>query len=380
MTDGGSNSYELCAGAEAFMSALRAEATRCASSLWVQFTTFEGDASGSELAELMIEKVRQGVDVRFLVDHYSDVIANDILPIVSRRRAELRHERDRTSALLAQLRDNGVHVKRTAPVGRLCRYLLHRDHKKMVVLDGRVAFVGGLNISDHNFAWRDFMVKIAGPLVDDLASDYSATWTGTSRDAVHPALRSRDFVVTTAPGRDAIGAEVLSMIRHAQQSVAIESPSLLGRHIERALLDAARRGVEIELVAPSRHNRAIFRVWVAGTFGYLWHPNIAIYRHHGTGGMTHAKLLIVDDQVATFGSFNFFELEAITQKELNVFTSDPALVASIRAYFDGAVAASSEEPPPRRSFGRFSYTLVVAIVDHWTRRLLRNPRWKAQYA
>src|SRR5206468_2888761 len=101
---------------------------------------------------------------------------------------------------------------------------------------------------------------------------YSGTWTGTPRAAVQAGVRSRDFILTNAPGRDAIGTEVLSMIGRAQQSVAVESPSLLGRDIERALLTAARRGIKIELVAPRRHNRAIFRFWVAGTFRHLRHP------------------------------------------------------------------------------------------------------------
>jgi cardiolipin synthase A/B len=172
----------------------------------------------------------------------------------------------------------------------------------------------------------------------------------------------------------------LRMIDDAERSIVLASPSLLGDDIERALLAAAARDVEISILAPARHNRAIFRVWVAQTFRRLAHPNITIHRFEGFGGMTHAKLLVVDDSRATFGSFNFFELEETTQKELNVFTTDRALISSLRTYFDAAVATSTVLAPPARSFGRFTYTLTHTLVARATRRLLRDPDWKARYA
>jgi cardiolipin synthase A/B len=374
------NTFEFCAGAPAFMAALRAETEGCTERLWVQFTTFEGDDSGTALANLLLDCARRGVDVRFLVDHYSDVIANDILPTSARHHRELRNERAHTAALLTRLRAGGVQVVRTAPVGRLRQYLMHRDHKKLVVIDGVTAFVGGLNISDHNFAWRDFMVRVTGPMVEAMTADFSCTWEGNaSACALDRNEQSRDFVRTTAPGRDDIGDEVVALIRQAEHSVALESPSLLGREIEDALIAAARRGVQVRIVAPARHNRALFRMWAAATFRRLSHPRISIRRYAGTGGMTHAKLLVVDDRVATFGSFNFFELEALTQKELNVFTGEPALIAALRTFFDDGFRAGTTSRPPVFVFGRVTYEVAAALVRVWTRRLVRDPEWRSIY-
>ena len=283
--------------------------------------------------------------------------------------------------MLTRLRCAGVGVRRTAPIGSFYRYLLYRDHKKMVVIDGRVAFVGGLNISDHNFSWHDFMVRIDGALVGALARDFASTWTSLPNVLAPPPDGARgDFVLNHAPGRNAIGTEVLRMIAAAERSIVLASPSLLGDVIERALLEAARRGVRISMLAPARHNRAIFRVWVAQTFRRLAHPNITIHRFEGVDGMTHAKLLVVDDSRATFGSFNFFELEATTQKELNVFTANRALISALQEYFNDAVATSRVFAPPTHSFGRFTYTLIHTVVARATSRLLRDPDWKARYA
>jgi cardiolipin synthase len=369
---------ELLAGAPAFMRRLEDRAETCRDRLWVQFSTFEGDTSGTALADVLMARAKEGVDVRFLVDHYSDVIANDILPFMAHRRSELQAERQRTAALLGRMTDAGVRIVRTAPVGRFRQHLLYRDHRKIVVIDDR-AFVGGLNVSDHNFAWRDFMVELDGPIVADVAADFDATWSGTpGTPAPHPG--SGDVVITHAPGHEAIATEAIQMIDGARSTVRIESPSLLGDDIEGALARAASRGVAVDAVVPARHNRLIFRVWRRAMLRRLARAGVTVHRYDGSGGMTHAKALVVDDERATFGSFNFFELESMTQKELNVFTSDPKLVRELAQFLDDDRRLSHVEAPPKTVFGHASYRFARDVVARRTRALLRDSRWRAVYA
>ena len=376
---GTSNAYALCEGAPAFVASLREELPRCRVTLFAQFMTFEGDASGEEFADLLLERARAGVDVRLILDHYVDVIANDILPIRLGRRRELQAERSSTSVLLERLSAGGVRVQRTAPPGVLWRFLLYRNHKKMVVLDDAVAFVGGINVSDHNYAWNDFMVKVTGPLAADMARDFRTTWDGATVELAAPSSDA-DFVLNHSPGRPSISDEVARLVRAATTSIAIESPSLLGGALEELLVDVARRGVAVTVVAPARHNRSIFRVWIRATISRLVRAGVTVYGYRGSDEMTHAKLLIVDDEVATFGSFNFFELEGLTQKELNVFTRDPAIITDLRRLMDRDTAASTVMTPPRTTFGRFTYTIVERGFARWTRRLLENPEWRATYS
>jgi cardiolipin synthase len=235
-----------------------------------------------------------------------------------------------------------------------------------------------MNISDHNFTWRDFMVKITGPLASDLAAVFTATWTGASYDRA-PDRSGPDFLLDGAPGRQVISREVLALVDGATRSIVLESPSLLDDVLEHALVRAADRGVDVTVIAPAQHNRAIFRLWVTETFRRLQHPNITVYRYEASDGMTHSKLLVVDDAVATFGSSNFFSLEAITQRELNVFTHDPACIAALRAYVADGIARSSIKTPPTRASFRWTYTLAERAVGLWTRRLLRDAEWRARY-
>lgn len=372
------NRYEVCVGAEAFVTSLREALDGCTARLWVQFSTFEGDDSGQAFGELLLKRAEQGVDVRLLLDHYSDVIVSDILPIAIHRRREVAAERARTRELVERLMASGVRVQRTAPVGFLGRYLLFRDHKKMVLIDHNVAFVGGINISDHNFAWHDFMVKVQGPLAADLAQDFESTWEG-STVAFDEPRESGDFLLNQCPGRAPAFAEVVRMIDGALESVVVESPYLLGDTIEGALRRAAERGVRVTLVLPGRANHVWYRVWVRKLLRRLDHPNVAAYGYEGDHRMTHAKLVIVDDERATFGSLNFIEIESVAQKELSVFTSDPVCVAQLRRLVEGDVATSRILPIPRTAFGRFSYTWLHGFVVWWTRGLLRDAAWRSRY-
>ena len=173
--------------------------------------TFEGDGSGEEFAQLLIDKASEGVAVRLLLDHYSDVIADDILPFRLHRHHSWRAERERTRLLLERLTRSKVALHRTAPSGHLHRYLLYRNHKKMVLIDGHVAFVGGINISDHNYAWHDFMTRVSGPIVTDVQRDFDSTWGGTTIP-LDPPRATGDFVLNQCPGRAAILDEIIRMI------------------------------------------------------------------------------------------------------------------------------------------------------------------------
>ncbi|WP_162909529.1 phospholipase D-like domain-containing protein [Aggregatilinea lenta] len=374
----GENRFDVRVGAAAFMASLRADLDRCEHSLYAQFMTYEGDASGEAFSALLAAKAAARLDVRLMVDGYSDVILSDVYPILVHRRGDVQRERSHTLALFDRLRADGVGVKRTAPPGRFKQYMLYRNHKKMVVLDERIAYVGGINISDHNYAWHDFMVRIEGPLAAVLARDFCSTWDGATVPLT-ARVPDGDFVLNQCAGRYSIFEEVLDMIGRAQHTLVIESPYLLGDHVETALRAAAERGVRVTLILPARSNKLLYRIWVRKLLHRLDHPNVTVFGYEGSGGMTHAKLIVADDRWASFGSFNMIELEGLTQKELNVFSSDPALIAQLNAVVTADLEAASPMALPRTVWGRFTYTILYRFFKWWTRTLLHRPDWKTLY-
>jgi cardiolipin synthase len=372
------NSFRLLMDADAFVGEFTASLSDCHQSLYAQFMTYEGDASGQAFSDRLAGKAAEGIDVRLMVDGYTDFVINDVYPFLLHRLNGIRHEHAYTQALLRSLPSRGVAVKRTAPPGFMGRFMLHRNHKKMVIIDERIAFVGGINISDHNYAWHDFMVKIEGPLVRDLARDFRSTWDGETVPFERPN-GSGDYVLNQCAGRRSLFEEILRKIESAHRSLVIESPYLLGNRIEAHIWAAAARGVQVTLITPYRSNKLVCRLWVRTLRRRLDHPNITLYGYQGNEGMTHAKLLIVDEQWASFGSCNMFELEALTQKELNVFTNNADLIAQLLAFVADDLAQAVPLSPPKHAFGRFTYSLSYHFLHQWTKYLLRSPKWKRIY-
>lgn len=371
--------YTLHIGAGQFMAALQTALEQCQHSLYIQFSTFEGDQSGRDFAALLRTKAAQGVKVQLILDYYSDVVVDDIYPIFVHRWGEIRRAKAETRALLDSLRAAGVEIKRTAPPGFLGRFMLYRDHKKMIVMDEREAFVGGINISDHNYAWHDLMFQIRGGVVGQLCQDFLSTWAGSTLPLNAPTDHQTEAVVNQCAGRYAILEGLLALIAGAKDRIVIHSPYLLGDRVEAALEAAAGRGVQITLIMPYHNNKWIYRWWVRSLRHRLNLPTVKIYGYRGENDMTHAKLALIDGQRVTFGSCNFFELEGLAQKELNIFSSDPGLLAQVEAAITADLARSELLPPPSWAGERLSYTLLHGFMEGWTKKLLTDPAWRARY-
>lgn len=372
------NSFQFLVGSDAFLAGFSNSLAECRESLYAQFMTFDGDASGQRFAEMLMGKAAEGVKVRLLIDGYADAVVSDIYPYTIFHSASTRQERIETKALFKQLARKDISVKRTAPFGFMGKYFLFRDHKKMIILDNRIAFVGGINISDHNYAWHDFMVRIEGPLVSDLTQEFCSTWDGNTKVFDQPNGKG-DYILNQGPGRPSIHEKIFEKIDGAQHSLVIESPYLLGEEIEARILEAAERGVQVILVTPYFNNKWIYRTWFRTFQRRLTHPNISFYGYRGNGGMTHAKLLVVDDKWVSFGSCNLFELAGLTHKDLNVFSNNPDLVTQASAFIADELAQSEPLKPPRFAVGYSTYSIQHRFFQWWTDRLLQNATWKAIY-
>jgi cardiolipin synthase len=222
------------------------------------------------------------------------------------------------------------------------------------------------------------MVRIEGPLVRDLARDFCSTWEGSTVPFDRPN-GTDDYILNQSVGRSSILIELLRMIDCAQHTLVIESPYLLGDTIEARIWTAAERGVQVTLIIPYRSNKRIYDLWHRTLQCRLNHPNIAIYGYQRNGGMIHAKLLIVDDQWASFGSYNVIELEGLTQKELNVFARNADLIAQFKMLVADDLAHSVRLAAPRRAFGRFTYAISYYLVAKRNKHLLQRPKWTERY-
>ena len=306
------------------MDQLERDAASAARSLVVQTMSFEGDEAGERLARVLFS--RPDLDRALIIDRYSLYDVNDrFLPwppnIV---RPSLWRELAGTLRLTRRLRQDGVRVYWTNPVGLLFRKFVGRNHKKLVLVDDRIAYFGGLNVCDHNFGWHDVMLRVDDPdLGAFLRADVQATLRGENMPW-RARFGDLDVVLLDGVRNEELNAPIFELIRDARRSIDIESAYLSYPFYDR-LAEAVQRGVRVTLIAPEHNNKPKldgYTQWTCANAGI----QLRLYR----GRMLHTKAMLVDDEALVIGSSNFDVFSHRIQQELMAIVRDRPLIEQFR--------------------------------------------------
>ena len=313
--------HELLIGAPEFWARARTDIAAARSRVLVQAMTFEGDATGQGVAEAIMASpaARRAV----AVDDYSRWVVNDRWVHTRRARADpqLQAEVRATAAMFEDLQAGGVEVTWTEPIRRLWRDYPFRNHRKMIVADG-VAYLGGVNFSEHNFAWSDVMVRIARPdVADRLAADFPTPGSPSSR-AWRADFGGLTLYALDGRSNDAAFRALMAELDQARETIVVVSPYLTFPFTD-ALIAARRRGVRVSVVTPHRNNKPLLHDYID-----------ALSRRAGfelvqTAQMSHAKALIVDGARVTLGSSNFDFVSYDAEPEIIVSFDDPVLARAL---------------------------------------------------
>lgn len=337
------STMRLLVDAEEFWAAFSGDALEAKESVYVQTLSFEGDTVGTMLTDALLTS--RATDRRLLVDHYSKWIQSDrfLYTPSNLLDSELRREAGISRRLVGALEKGGVGVRFINPVGLLLRRIAGRNHKKILTVDDRIAYIGGINFSDHNFVWHDAMLRIDDPEIAAFcARDVRRTWEG--RDVPE----TRDFpgirlLLMNGRDNDPLFAEIFRLIENARDEIVVESP-YLSFPFTGALGAAARRGVRVRIISPAENNKPIMQRYIsaeAARYGF------ELYMYPG---MTHLKGMLIDGSTVVIGSSNFDYLSLHTHQEVVAIVTDSDLVAEFsQRIFDADLAASvSTECVPER--------------------------------
>jgi phosphatidylserine/phosphatidylglycerophosphate/cardiolipin synthase-like enzyme len=239
------------------------------------------------------------------------------------------------------MRSLGVEVQLVNPLGFMKRRKNHRDHRKIIVIDGRtpvgIAYIGGYNPTLHNSKWNDFMVKMTGDIVPILQQDLDLTWDGRSQYGIIPY--SDGFVLADAIGHSVIDPILQDLIRHAERRVIIESAYVWGPKITECLIDIASR-VEVDIIVPLHRNNKNRYVPSEDFLDEMRRAGARIHKYNGHGGMTHVKAMLVDD-IGVFGSHNFNAMMSGKLGEVSIATDNPPLVSQLETFLENDIKNST---------------------------------------
>jgi len=288
---------------------------------------------GDKLAQALSQKAREGVRVHVLMDWMGS--------------------RNLNRSAMELMRKSGVKVQRYRPLHwySLSRFNF-RTHRKLLIVDGRIGFIGGVGITDDWLGdaqdskhWRDTHYQVEGPVVAHMQTAYMDNWLKTSSHVLHgpayfpelqPCGDSLAHVFKGAPreGNENIQLMFLMVFAAAKQSIVIQTPYFLPEPLcLRALLNARKRGVDVQIMVPGKHlDIPVIRYASRHGWGKVLKHGVRIFEYQPT--MLHSKLCVVDGIFASVGSANFdhrsFELN--DEANLNVYDADFA--ADLSAAFE----------------------------------------------
>jgi cardiolipin synthase len=303
-----------------FWPAFVADARTATSRIYVQTLAFEADRAGLGLADLL-QSVPDSVDRRLIVDDYPHLVLNDrfLYSPAALLDHELWREARASYELAKTLQSQGIKVRWANPMGWRVNRLAARNHKKILVVDDRVAYIGGINFSDHNFAWHDLMVRIEDrALVECLAQDFLQSFDGRNQ-ALDQTFEDGRLILLDGRTGPALQAPVFEMIAAARTEVFVESPYISAPYFD-ALEAARRRGTRIVVLTPVSNNWSLFdsynRVECERRGFHLYYlPR-----------MSHMKSMLIDSRTLIVGSSNFDYFAYHTHQELLFITQDGGLI------------------------------------------------------
>jgi len=226
----------------------------------------------------------------------------------------------------------------------------HRQHRRVLVVDGRIGFTGGSGLADKWLGngrqvghWRDTDVRLEGPIVAQLQAAFVEVWheaTGVvlTGPRYFPVLTpqgpARARIVTSAPSKHEFGiyTTLLLAMRAARQEILVTNPYFLpDAAMEAALLDAIHRGVRVSVLVPGPLDWTLVRAASRAGFGPLLEAGIAIWEYRPA--MLHAKTMVIDGTLTMVGSANLDPRSYAIDAELDVFVLDPTLAHRMEAVF-----------------------------------------------
>lgn len=319
------NKVTLLADGEATYAAMFQALEKAQDHINLESYIIEDDEIGRQFADLLLKKQAEGVYVHLLYDSVGSMYTS--------------------AAFFQRLRDGGVQVVEFNPINPMAARgewrLTQRDHRKILLVDGKVAIIGGINISkvyssnpfhrkqneEAPIHWRDTDVQIEGPAVAEFQKLFFATWLKQKGPPVSdrnyfPELKEKGKalvrVVSSTPGEtNRIPFVVyVSAISFSEHSIHLTNSYFIpDEQILKALTDAARRGVDVKIILPGVTDSRLALYGQRQHYSELLHAGVKLYEHDTS--LLHAKTAVIDQVWSTVGSTNLDYLSLLSNDEVN---------------------------------------------------------------
>ena len=356
------NQVEIYTSGYEFFPALLAAIHEAKSHIHLDMYIFAEDALGYLISDALIAKAREGVEVRVICD---DVGCWNV-----------------SHGFFERMREEGIEVVSFLPVRfpSFTSKVNYRNHRKIIVIDGRMGFIGGMNIAlryvkgTDGHAWRDTMLKVTGGAVAALQRAFLVDWYFVDRTLLsdrkfypHAELENGCLAQVVTSGPVTPYPEIMQgfvrIIMGARRYLYLETPYFLPNDpVLFALKTAALAGVDVRVICP-RYSDARFVEWASRSYlREAAEAGVKVFLYEV--GFLHSKLMVCDDVIATCGSTNLDFRSFENNFEANIFFYDEGIALRMKRLFltDAAQAVPLEEVPGRMRRGLFLVRLWESVT------------------
>ena len=368
------NAMTLHDDTQAMLKSIAADIDAAEHSVLLEFYIWHEGGTADEVLEAVIRAARRGISCRVLIDELG-------------ARPWWRGKQPK------RLREAGVEVRKALPTG-LIRGLFARNdlrlHRKIVVIDGRVAWTGSMNLVDPRFfkqdagvgEWIDAMVRLEGHAVLALGATMLSDWKLETGDPTRELVESAHLhrseargkadvqVIPSGPGEsdDAILQMILGLVNAARRELVLTTPYFVpDDSMLRALRGAAARGVDVHLIVPAKNDSILVRYASRSYYDDLMDAGVTIQPFEG--GLLHTKSITVDDEISMIGTVNLDMRSLWLNYEVSLFVYDAAFTRELRAlqerYLESCSAidaAAWRARPPGTRFVENAFRLVSPLL------------------
>ena len=356
-----SNKIEVLSNGETTFDALFEAIRNAKRHIHIQFFIFGDDRISNQLRELLIEKAKEGVRVRMIYDYWGSF--------------------DLSKRYLKSLRESGAYVRSFLPLRiRFSRSKInYRNHRKMVIVDGKIGFTGGLNVADRYIygntlgTWRDTFIRIEGAAVHGLQRSFLIDWYFVEKKLIQGSSyfpRPEKFpnenivqIVTSGPDSDwkAILQGISFAMVSATEYIYIHTPYFIPPSVlENCLQIAALSGIDVRLMIPVKSDSALSDASTSTYLGRAMEAGVRIYRYNK--GFLHSKAIVIDDYISIVGSCNLDERSFGQNFEANAFIYESKTALQLKALFlqdiKGCEELSLDGWRKRKKFQKFKESLA----------------------
>ena len=350
------NNITLLENGTAYFPALREAIEAAKHEIYIESYIYEDDATGRMITSALIRAAARGLIVRVMVDGFgAREFRHTLMPALKAAGVETLIYRQQNSFLKALI--------------RFRRHRLRRLHRKIAVIDGRIAFVGGINIIDDispntpdNLEPRhDYAVRIEGPLLAHIHDSVRHLWDMVAWASVrrYRRINKKPLKNFPVPGhcggmraaflirdnlrhRGEIEDAYLAAIKSARQEIVIANAYFLpGLRFRRALIEAAQRGVKVTILLQGRVEYFLLHFASQALYGALLSSSINIHEYRRS--FLHAKVAVIDGEWATVGSSNIDPFSLLLAREANVVVLDKEFAAKLRESLHRAMTEGGVE-------------------------------------